>query len=340
MYPYDIDCVRQSIRGTYFCLKNALCGMDGVNPHIMAYLFQTCIFPRALFACELWNYISKSDMQKLESTLHLCLKNVQGFPYRTRSDMVKGMLGFTSIEAYIDKQKLMFLQMISNLESCELSNRIFLTRLMHFKFKITKDSFGFIPDVMNILRKYHLDSFIDTFVESGSLPHKLAWKRIVKSTILTHEQTQWQRRMIISVDFIRFRTIHSELRMSNLWSVAKEKSDSVPLIRFVANLLCANFSRTEIECCKCHNMCIDEFEHLMFNCRINNESGKSLNVLIDKLEPTFGNEICDLLRNCSHELIMMYCLGYVDHRLSCIVESDQYSSFLVVCARHVSQIYK
>ena len=32
------------------------------------------IYPKALFACELWNSVSASDMAKLESTHHMCLK--------------------------------------------------------------------------------------------------------------------------------------------------------------------------------------------------------------------------------------------------------------------------
>ena len=72
------------------------------------FLLKLIKLPNALFACELWNSVSASDMAKLESTHHMCLKHAQNhLPHLTRSDMVTGLLGFTSIQAHIDTLKLL-----------------------------------------------------------------------------------------------------------------------------------------------------------------------------------------------------------------------------------------
>ena len=97
--------MKQVIRGTYFALSIVLSNTGGVNQFTMANLYRTCVLQRALFACELWNKIPRPDMMKLEVAYNMCLKHIQSLPHLTRSDMVTGLLGFTSIEAFIDLQK-------------------------------------------------------------------------------------------------------------------------------------------------------------------------------------------------------------------------------------------
>ena len=53
--PFNPDDMKQVIRGTYFALSSVLSNTCSVNPFTMANLYRTCVLPRALFACELWN---------------------------------------------------------------------------------------------------------------------------------------------------------------------------------------------------------------------------------------------------------------------------------------------
>ena len=103
--PASVDDVRQSARGTLFSLINCGIHSNGVNPITAAKLYTSIVLPRALFGCELWNSITQTDHAHLEATHHFCLKRIQSLPQLTRSDMMAtGLLGFTSIEAYIDLQ--------------------------------------------------------------------------------------------------------------------------------------------------------------------------------------------------------------------------------------------
>ena len=130
-YPFNIDNVRQSIRGNYFSLANVVGGNYGANPHVISRLYTACVLPRALFACELWTNLTKTDLQKLESTHHLCLKNAQGLPFLTRSDMVTGLLGFTSIETYIDQQRLQFFGALCRQNHTDIVSKVFMLRIFH-----------------------------------------------------------------------------------------------------------------------------------------------------------------------------------------------------------------
>ena len=148
--PYDVDEVRQSIRTTYFSVVPNISGSDGANPLMAAKLYTSCVLPRALFACELWNSISTSDLHELEVSHHICLKNAQGLPYLTRSDMVTGLFGFTSIEAFIDLQKLIFLRTLCTTPSSHLLHTLFNLRLFHFNRRNTNVHRSFAKYKQNI----------------------------------------------------------------------------------------------------------------------------------------------------------------------------------------------
>ena len=145
-YPFNPDDVKQVIRGTYFALSSVLSNTGGVNPFTMANLYRTCVLPRALFG--LWNKISRPDMMKLEVAHHMFLKHIQSLPHLTRSDMVTGLLGFTSIEAFIDLHKLLFFGTLCSLEPRELSNK--LLRLYQFKHSVTETAYGDLYPISSV----------------------------------------------------------------------------------------------------------------------------------------------------------------------------------------------
>ena len=95
-------------------------------------------------------------MRQIEIAHHFCFKHSQGFRRDTRSDIVKGMLGITSIEAYIDKQKLAFFGSVFRTPPTDLVNQLITYRLFHYSMRITEKHFGFISDIHRIMKKYNL----------------------------------------------------------------------------------------------------------------------------------------------------------------------------------------
>ena len=132
--PYNVDQVKQCIRGTYLALSTLVAGQDGANPLTLCKLYSICVLPKVLFGCELWHNISRSDMHQLKIAHYLCLKHSQGFQRDTRSDIVKGMQGITSIEAYIDKQKLAFFGSVFNTPPTDLVNQLITYILFHYYY--------------------------------------------------------------------------------------------------------------------------------------------------------------------------------------------------------------
>ena len=79
--PANVDTFRQTARGTLFSLINCGVRSNGRQSITAAKLYSSIVLPRALFGCELWNDITKSDTRHLESTHHFCLKRIQNLPF-------------------------------------------------------------------------------------------------------------------------------------------------------------------------------------------------------------------------------------------------------------------
>ena len=107
--PGDIASVVHSLRGTFLSLQSWGVHSGGMNPISSMKLYTSVVLPRALFGCEMWSSISRASMLKLEVAHRFCVKFAQGFPKLTRTDTALGMLGVSSLETYIDMQKLNFL---------------------------------------------------------------------------------------------------------------------------------------------------------------------------------------------------------------------------------------
>ena len=152
----------------------------------------------------------------------------QNLPHLTRSDMVTGLLGFTSIQAPIDTLKLLFLQSLCKLGPDERANKLFKLRLLQFKTTRTNHMIGFIPDVHRVLSKHALTPYIDEYCNTGVFPDKALWKRVVKSRVLYEEELAWIERLKGCRDFDRFHKVHTSLTTANVWRV-RPRDQKAPL---------------------------------------------------------------------------------------------------------------
>ena len=125
------------------------------------------------------------------------------------------------------------------------------TKCSKYRNRCTSINIGFIPDVITILDKYHLQIYIEQYIQTGSFPSKQKWKRICKGTVLEHEQSSWLARMNLSDDFSRFRVLHNQLVPGNVWRIAKEHSNSLESMTFLAKLSCKVKKRVPIICTIC-----------------------------------------------------------------------------------------
>ena len=107
---------------------------------------------------------NNNEMAMLESAHRFCLKNMQGFHKRTRTDTVYAMLGFPKIETLINERKILFLRRLCSIPARSSSKQLFTYRLHSYFTMHTSVNSGFIPDVISILDKYELLDYLKTFL--------------------------------------------------------------------------------------------------------------------------------------------------------------------------------
>jgi hypothetical protein len=108
---------------------------QGIHPSVMnpivcsKIILQLC-YTKVCYGCELWNNLINNEILLLERAHRYVCKYVQGLPKLTRTDKCTTLLGWTSIEFYIDSKKLLFLGRLCNMPSRFLPKQIFITRLL------------------------------------------------------------------------------------------------------------------------------------------------------------------------------------------------------------------
>jgi len=334
--PANVDDIRQLARGTLFSFINAGIHRNGLNPITCAKIYISTVLPRAFFGCELWNSISNSDMRQLEATHHFCLKRIQGLPRLTRSDMVKGLLGFTSIEAYIDLQKLLFLGTLCRLEPCDIAYQILINRLYQYTSNSTMRNRGFVPDVTRILGKYQLYEHLNNFMSSNVFPSKQQWKRICKQRVYDHEQTAWFRRMCSCDDFSRFREIHYNLVPSNIWRIALDNPNSLNNMNLLAKICCQQVGKST-KCNKCDVDTNDVIYHTAFECEtIPTEEYKT--TYMTKIQ-LFNNDLYLILILTPNDTLLKYLLGFADPVIMNILKPEEFPKFMNINALYLKNLF-
>jgi exonuclease III len=154
---------------------------NGLYPYVCSFLWNRVCLPSMLHGCELWTNMCQHEIDELEQTQSRNLRRVQNLPPRTHSVITRGLLGQITIAAYVQKQKLMFLQKLIATDCTYLVKQIFLSRLYESINNVTMK--GFIPDVIQTLDTLSLKNHLLCYMRGGRFPVKHEWKQICRQGI-------------------------------------------------------------------------------------------------------------------------------------------------------------
>ena len=97
------DCT-DKLKGTFMSIAN--CGLfSDLNSLTCTKLYRSVVLPKAFYGCESFSNLSDSIIIQLERAHRFCIKYMQGFGIRTRTDIALGLLGVLSLESEIDLYK-------------------------------------------------------------------------------------------------------------------------------------------------------------------------------------------------------------------------------------------
>ena len=248
------------------CRQDVL-GQGDMNPLTYLKLYKTITLTSALFGCELWHTLSKTEKNMLERMQRYCAKIIQKFSRRTRSNICCKMLGLQSIESCIDAAKLKFWRRLNDLPSYAISKQIFMQRLFQ-AILMPGLTNGFSEEILHLCSKYSIKEFLDSYTTHAMMPDKIPWKNIIRLNVTNFETTKFVNETEHDPDFKRFNKIHPDpLKPSPVWQVARDRPHMRNKCYTVSKLIAyPSKSEDQILCEYCGIIFQDSLVHYVNNC--------------------------------------------------------------------------
>ena len=120
--------------------------------------------------------LERTQVRKLKQMLRLLIC------MRIYDYVVRSIVNQLSMQSMVDMRKMNFLHKLATISG--IPHVIFLDRLYQNIYKKTGQLSGFIGDILTLLEKYGIMSYIRTYIQGGVFPAKSSWKAIVKEQIL------------------------------------------------------------------------------------------------------------------------------------------------------------
>jgi hypothetical protein len=142
-------------------LASVGCRSGGINPATASKLWKRVVLPKMLYGSELWQ-LDRGKCLMLEKCQNIFVRVTEGLLPGTSGSAARGLLGLWSIEGEIEKTKLSFLGRLINSSHDLAQRKLLMVRIIRWKYR-KKNSTGFVADVMRIVRKHNLWSYIKLF---------------------------------------------------------------------------------------------------------------------------------------------------------------------------------
>lgn len=235
-------CVSAATKGKEVtsCLLSSGVRPGGLNPICGVDLWRTVGLSRMLYGCELWWNLTASDLAILETPNRFAAKRMQGLPSSTRSEAAIGNLGLWTIQGFIDKAKLLFLHRLLISPPSSVQKMLFINRLYSYFYKAVEKPLGFIPDVVEVLKKYDLCFILQDYLENGSVPTAKEWKKVIITKISNSQTAVWKDGIQEKKELDHYGSIHTSLQPLELWNTAKSNPYFINTITNSVNIICGN----------------------------------------------------------------------------------------------------
>ncbi|PJE77768.1 hypothetical protein CI610_03305 [invertebrate metagenome] len=309
--------------------------LSAISPVVKTSLYKKVVLPSILYGCEHWTNLTVTEISKIACFQHYAVKLILGLPRRTRSDIAESILGLFRISAEVDRRKLLFLQKMIAMDQSYLPKQIFTIRL-HLYISVLPNTpanhKGYFPDIVKVLRKYNLLYYLETYLRSYIFPTKSQWKRIVKSTIRSYENSALKERMANDNDFSFFQKIHCSYDLYSLWHAAESPSD-MQNIYYICSVLALPSGLADEQCPLCtmsHDVAVI---HLCADCIVNIALKQSF---MEDILITFGPTVFHFIERMDATAFTRTILG-ANTGIPFIDDTD-YEQFLMKSVRFVARV--
>lgn len=316
----DMEPIREAVKKGYAAgveLASVGCKSNGINPITASKLWKRVVLPKMLYGSELW-VLNKRKCLELEKCQNVFVRVIEGLLPGTSGSAARGLLGLWSIEGEIEKRKLLFLGRVINSSHHLAHRKLLMVRIFRWKYR-KNISTGFVADVFKIVFKHNLWTYIENFLEDGSFPSNILWKKIVVNEIKATEESGW-REKLASKGLERYLRVHGKLEPLYWYSLLLRYPTIRTGVVTVVRLLCGSFlvngmRLNEIvfpyECQDCGIISCDPVKHSILSCKASREPRENFwQWLMDTMPMDFcaclaqmdDNDLLDVLFGCSMSL--------------------------------------
>ena len=200
-------------------------------------------------------------------------KSIQGLPIHIADGACLAMLGWVSVEAWIDRRRLMFLWSILNLSMDNIYKECVLTRLCKLR-NWTGDlqPKGPVSKMYETCHKYGLHDILHMMMDTGVIINKSEWKREISKHIMEREHNIWWCSIHLYASLGIYRAVVPGISLCWWWSLANDFPNVRQYCRSVVRVImggCVWFGavkeNNEDVCIVCRSE-KDSVEHFLYAC--------------------------------------------------------------------------
>ena len=207
----------------------------GMNPLTNVRIWRRVILTSAFYGCELWANIKPSEIKDMEILQRYFSRLIQNFHRRSSRDATIQTLGLWSMQATIDKLKIIYLGRLCRTKSNNYVKTLFFFRIAQYRHD-TVHRTSVIHSLLETTAKYDLIDYVYAYTTDGYFPNKTVWNRITCENIQTHEENNWNDSLIAKPELSRFHSIHERLATHRLWNVCEMGNLSIKPIYALVKL--------------------------------------------------------------------------------------------------------
>jgi len=131
------------------------------------------------------------EMNSLEIVQTKIGKSIQGLHRRTHNEIVRGLLGWSTMVGQIDSRKLQFIRKLMSLPTDNIIKHIFLAQIMCIACGVLTNSYFITFDLWRTVLKYSLQGCLTDYLLGKSLINKHAWKQYIKEAVSIQERLKY-----------------------------------------------------------------------------------------------------------------------------------------------------
>ena len=277
---YECEYVQDKINSAkraYYCVQGLGNSHIPVTPMISSKLYWAISIPIMTHGMEIAT-LSEQSVRRMEQAHGEMAKCIQNLPPQTSNCACLAPLGWTSMECFLDRLKLMFLWRLLLMSVNSIYKQVAIAKLCYYLYQCTDSSnhTSPIPDMLNTFRKYNILCVLIDGITTGCYMPIEKFKVLVKTSIAKVENERFS----ISCSMYKTLGIFTQcipmIKLWSWWTFAMKRPDKTHSCILIARLMygesslnvhTARFQNNYDVCCQyCDMMTPQTVAHLLFQC--------------------------------------------------------------------------